>query len=113
LFAAVWRPFLVINAPHPVAKQIDAPDLFDRRRSAVAANPSAVWLLVPEELAQRLLHQVVRLFLVRQAYTVSHLLLGRRKNRNREQYLKSITSTKSRDGGPGTASVVAEKLNRH
>ena len=37
-------------------------------------------------------------------YTVSHLLFGRRKNRNREQAVKSITSTKCRDGGTGRRS---------
>jgi hypothetical protein len=33
-----------------------------------------------------------------------HLLFGRRKNRNREQTVKSSTSTKSRDGGTGRRS---------
>ena len=37
-------------------------------------------------------------------YTVSHLLFRRRKNRNREQAVKSITSTKRRDGGTGRRS---------
>ena len=37
-------------------------------------------------------------------YTVSHLLFGRRKNGNREQAVKSSTSTKRRDGGTGRRS---------
>ena len=42
---------------------------------------------------------------------VSHLLFGRRKNRNREQAVKSITPTKCRDGGTGRRSGL--KIRRY
>jgi hypothetical protein len=44
-------------------------------------------------------------------YTVSHLLFGRKKNRNREQAAKSGTSTKRRDGGTGRRSGL--KIRRY
>jgi hypothetical protein len=37
-------------------------------------------------------------------FTVSHLVFGRRKNRNRERTVKSVTSKESRDGGTGRRS---------